>query len=107
MADINSIDINKAAVLLASDEAVSFYKTAGNAELKDACCFAAIFLLDFSNKPCPFCGGMPKLDKKFISKHNEDVQIYCYACKICGARTKYYDDSISAAQAWGRRADNG
>lgn len=55
-------------------------------------------------KPCPFCGG---LAIRLLDVDDYTSESYnAIKCKICGARTKYFDELYTALEAWNRRADN-
>ena len=59
-------------------------------------------------KPCPFCGGIGKLETAGINNNYSFVK-----CKECGAGSRAfrisneYCSDEKAAEAWNRRTDNG
>lgn len=49
-------------------------------------------------KPCPFCGGTPKLILGGM-----EILVFC---KKCGSQTDFYESVPMAVEAWNARADN-
>lgn len=47
-------------------------------------------------KPCPFCGTQPRTA--------EDLTSFLVVCGECGASSDYYSRTVSAIDAWNRRA---
>lgn len=58
-------------------------------------------------KPCPFCGGKPRLMKKITQPAREERPfIYrCIICGECGASTGWFNTNRQAKDLWNRRAE--
>ncbi len=60
-------------------------------------------------KPCPFCGGIPKMH--MISQDFFDTGTYTTGysvfCQNCRCATEYELTQLEAIEAWNRRVDDG
>lgn len=66
-------------------------------------------------KPCPFCGGTPRLKAGFPYKQRNGVKQALVQCPDCGCRTAtskqlsfevWRDVKQNAVDAWNRRAEH-
>lgn len=57
-------------------------------------------------KPCPCCGGKPKLDSYPGSEWVGDLTYHCIRCSECYLRTCDYKSPKKAAEAWNRRVSD-
>jgi len=56
-------------------------------------------------KPCPFCGGIPMLEKK--RKHKKFPYRVVCTNLYCTNRTNLWNTAEGAVNAWNRRTNNG
>ena len=60
---------------------------------------------DEQNKPCPFCGGVPKLLNRINVEDGKMKTLYRVACVSCHATTAEYDTNFLALMAWNNRTE--
>ena len=54
--------------------------------------------MDYSLKPCPFCGGKAEMQTLYAPLHE-----YFVKCRKCGIEQKLYKSRRTATIAWNRR----
>ena len=55
-------------------------------------------------KPCPFCGGEPRIQGHTFHEHSST---YGVVCLDCGCETRqFYPSAKEAEEAWNRRASD-
>ena len=57
-----------------------------------------------NNKPCPFCGGTPKLLNRIELKGNSFVTLFRVQCSVCHAATAEFDTNYLTLMAWNSRS---
>ena len=55
------------------------------------------------NKPCPFCGGVPKLLNRLDIEEGKMKTLYRVVCSACHCSTAEYDSNFLALMAWNNR----
>lgn len=57
-------------------------------------------------KPCPFCGGIPRIIENKLNLNKILYGVYCVD-EHHEVSVGYFDSEEEATEAWNRRADNG